>query len=210
MARLGMLIGLLGGTGRTGRALLALGLERGFRFRCLARDPDRLVEFIERVEVVHGDSLDEAMVSQLTHRCDAVISVLGHVKDSPRDLLTRSTRNVLISRPRRFILLTGAAVDLHSDRKKFFDEVASSGVRLFAGRLVRDSQDAADLVYASTADSMIVRTPPLNESPPRGNWRVSMERLPSSRPISRHDVADFLLRMALEPEPGGRTPFVSY
>lgn len=205
-----MLIGLTGATGRTGRTILRLGQERGLRLRCLVRSPHLNDEILDNVDSIQGDCLDEAAVARLTHGCDAVISVVGHVKGSPADLLARCARNVLISRPRRLVWLTGAAVDLHGDRKKFVDEIASSGVRLFAGRLVRDSQDAADLVYAAVTDIVIVRAGPLTDSPPRGAWRVSQDRLPSSRPMSRHDVAAFLLQTAIEPEHPLRTPFISY
>ncbi|MDQ6692166.1 MAG: NAD(P)H-binding protein [Candidatus Dormibacteraeota bacterium] len=204
------MIGVLGATGRTGRAVLGLGLARGLRFRCLVRAPHRLGDLLDHVEAYEGDSLDESTVARLTHDCQSVISVIGHVDGSPADLLTRSARNVLISRPNRLVWLTGAAVDLHGDRKKLIDEIASSGVRLFARRVVRDSQDAADLVNAAATPFVIVRAGPLSESPARGTWRISSERLPSSRPISRLDLADFLLKTATEPEPEVRTPFVSY
>lgn len=205
-----MLIGLVGATGRTGRAILELGLSRGHRFRCLVRSPGRLGDDLDRVEVLEGDSLDEPKVARLSHGCGAVICVIGHVKDSPADLLASTARNLLITRPRRLIWLASATVDLHGDRKGFRDEVAASGARLFSRRLIRDGQDAADLIQAAATEVVIVRVPAISDAPPRAAWRVSQQRPASHHPVSRVDVAACLLEVATEAQVPGRAPFISY
>ena len=205
-----MLIGLVGATGRTGRAILDLGLPLGHRFRCLVRSPGALGDDLDRVEVLEGDSLDEPKVARLSHGCGAVICVIDHVKDSPADLLARTARNLLITRPRRLVWLASAAVDLHGDRKGLRDEVAASGARLFSRRRVRDGQDAADLIHAAATEVVVVRVPALSDAPPRAAWRVSQERPPSHRPVSRADVDAFLLEVATSEQVPGRSTLIGY
>lgn len=205
-----MLIGLLGATGRTGRAILKLGLPKGHRFRCLVRDPQMLEADFDRVEVLEGDSLDETKVARLSHGCGAVICVIGHGKGSPADLLAHSARNLLITRPRRLVWLASATVDLHGDRKGVRDEIAASGARLFSGRRVRDNQDAADLIQAAASEAVIVRVPAISDAAPRSNWRLTENRPASHQPVSRLDVAAFLLQAAVDPVLPGKAPFISY
>ena len=53
-----MKVAVLGATGRTGRVLVEELLRRGHDVRVLVRDPGRLGEVADRVEVVQGDSRD--------------------------------------------------------------------------------------------------------------------------------------------------------
>lgn len=93
---------LVGGTGRTGRRVLAQLLERGVSVRAIIRSARRLPEGIAddpRLTVVEADllSLGGDDLAAQVRGCDAVISCLGHVISvkgvlgPPHDLVTRAT-----------------------------------------------------------------------------------------------------------------------
>jgi uncharacterized protein YbjT (DUF2867 family) len=72
---------LLGATGRTGQAVIADALERGWSVRALARRPEALTPR-EGLEVVPGTPLDRAAVDAAMTGCDAVVSVLNNNRAS--------------------------------------------------------------------------------------------------------------------------------
>lgn len=51
-----MTLAILGATGRTGGHALRLALDAGHHVRVLARDPSKLTETHDRLELVQGDA----------------------------------------------------------------------------------------------------------------------------------------------------------
>ena len=120
---------LVGGTGRTGRRVLAQLLERGVSVRAIVRSASRLPEGIAdhpRLTVVEADLLSlggEDLVARV-RGCDAVISCLGHVISvkgvfgPPHDLVTRATarlcqaiRDSQPDAPVKYILMSSVSVN---------------------------------------------------------------------------------------------------
>ncbi|MDZ5662302.1 NAD(P)H-binding protein [Nocardioides sp. zg-1308] len=71
-----MRIAVLGATGRTGRPLVGELLRRGHTVVALVRDPARLGDVAQRVDVVRGDSRSAADRERLVTGADAVVSAL--------------------------------------------------------------------------------------------------------------------------------------
>ncbi len=67
---------MIGGTGRTGRHVIPLALEKGYKIRFLTRNPNKC-EFKEGVTIVNGSVRDPEAVRNLVRGTDAVISCLG-------------------------------------------------------------------------------------------------------------------------------------
>jgi putative NADH-flavin reductase len=115
-----MMVAVLGGTGRTGQPLVAELLRRGHKVVVLARDPAKLGTVRDEVQVVTGDSRDDAALIELVSGADAVVSTLGPVRQ--QDMVTRDTAKALISvmrraGVRRYIGVTGAGIDVPGDQK---------------------------------------------------------------------------------------------
>ncbi|WP_370551677.1 NAD(P)-dependent oxidoreductase [Clavibacter sp. VKM Ac-2873] len=68
---------VLGGTGQTGRHLIRLALEQGFRVRALARTPAKLTATHPDLEVIRGSITEELDLDALVAGADHVISMLG-------------------------------------------------------------------------------------------------------------------------------------
>lgn len=73
------MIGVIGATGSTGRALVAALKEKGADFRCLVRDPAAAAEKLGAdVALVQSDLADAASVEAGLQGCDKVFLLSGH------------------------------------------------------------------------------------------------------------------------------------
>jgi len=72
-------IGIIGGTGRTGRELVAALQAKGADFRCLVRNPAAAAEILgSDVELVQADAADPASIEAGLAGCDKLFLLTGH------------------------------------------------------------------------------------------------------------------------------------
>ena len=192
-----MNIALLGGTGATGSHLIDQALERGHHVRALARDPQALGGRPAGLEVVRGDALDGGAVREAVSGAEAVLSVLGHRRDSPPDLLRRATGHVVAAMratgARRLVVLTGAGVRDPSDRPKPVDRAFGVALRLVSRKLLEDSVKMAEAIRAGDLEWVIVRAPRLTEGPRGVDAYVGPVGPASGTRAARATVAAFML-----------------
>lgn len=165
----GQTVLLVGGTGRTGRRVLAQLLGRGVSVRAIVRSASRLPEGIAddpRLTVVEADLLSLAgddLAAQV-RGCDAVISCLGHVISvkgvlgPPHDLVTRATarlcqaiRDSQPETPMRFILMSSVSVNhpgAPEARRSKLEKVLLCVLRGLVPPSM-DSQRAADFLHGA-------------------------------------------------------------
>lgn len=118
---------VFGATGRTGIPLVEQALEGGHQVKAFVRTPSRMKIDHRNLELVRGDVTDADAVDRAIAGTDAVLSVIGHTKNSPDDLQTRAIHNITGSmkkrRVKRIVNLTGAGVRDPEDRPKFIDRL---------------------------------------------------------------------------------------
>lgn len=169
---------LVGGTGRTGRRVLAQLLERETAVRAIVRSARRLPPELAthpRLTVIEADLLslpDAALLAQV-RGCDVVISCLGHVLSlrgvfgPPHDLVARATRRLCQAAseahpkvPIKFILMSSVSVN-HPGLAEPRRGATEKGLLCVLRWLVppaRDNQRAAGFLYdAVAADDPSVR-----------------------------------------------------
>ena len=208
-----MRLAIFGATGRTGRHLLEQALEAGHEVRALARDPQRLPDGARAVDVVEGDALDAAHVAKTIAGTEAVLSALGHARDSPPDLLTRFTENAIAAMleegPRRLVVLTGAGVRDEHDEPKLVDRAYGATLKLTSRKLLDDSTAMVRRLEESDLDWVVVRAPRLVEGPRTDGYNVGFVGRLSGVRANRGEVADFMLRQIEGDAWLGRAPLVS-
>jgi hypothetical protein len=157
---------LLGGTGRTGRRVLAQLASRGVRVRAIVRSGGGVPADVARgpgVEVVEASLLslsDEELRHQL-RGCTAVVSCLGHVLSvrgilgPPRDLVTRATTRVCRGieaarpvRPVKLVLMSSVSVHQPGTLDARRGNLDRAVLWLLRGLVppARDNQRAADFL----------------------------------------------------------------
>ena len=68
---------IYGASGRIGSHIVEEALSRGYRVTGVTRNPARLEQFADRIDVVVGDILDREQTAELIDRHDAVIVSVG-------------------------------------------------------------------------------------------------------------------------------------
>lgn len=190
-----MIIAIFGGTGRTGRQLVAQALERGHTVRALVRTRGSLGDLAGVTEVV-GDVLDADAVGRTVAGCEAVLSTLGGgPAEAPGVTLSRGMRNIVAA-------MREAAVER-------VIAVANSGILDADGGGLRMDQPnfaeayrAVTLEHAGTWAALresdrewtLACVPDIVDGPSTGSWDATPDVLPEhGRRIHTGNLADFML-----------------
>ncbi len=159
-------VALLGATGMVGGYLLEEILARGHRVRALARTPAKLPALDDRITVIQGDARDPSVIEEVVRGSDAVISALGPVRvdgDAALSISTDATRNVLramaVSGVSRYIVVSGAAVEMPGDERDLLGWWIRTLVQVGLRNTLRDKQAEYELLAASDVDWTLVRCP---------------------------------------------------
>ena len=207
-------IALFGGTGKTGQIVLQNALKAGFKVKALVRDANKVTIKSNDLTVIEGDILDAAAVDNTVVGCDIVLSLFGHVKNSPEWLQTNGTKNIIQSMDKfqvdRIISLSGGGLPFPShDRPKFADKMIRTIMKIAVPKILNDAISHAEILKSSNKKWMIVRGPRLTNDPKAGNYRVGWVGVNASTKISRGDLADFIISQIDDERFNFQMPFVS-
>ncbi len=208
-----MELAIFGASGRTGRPLVQQALDAGHDVIALVRTPATFPIKHERLSVVQGDALNASDVDEVVQGADAVLSTLGQSKNSPKDLQTVATKNIVAAMETygitRIVSLTGAGVDAPQDKPKLINHVIKFALKTLQGAVLADAEQHAKILQGSQLDWVIVRGPMLTEGPYTGKYRVGWVGINTSARISRADVADFMLKQVTDNTYVHKAPMVS-
>lgn len=202
-----MKISILGATGNTGRLLLSMTLEGGHTVRALVRDPAKVTQKNERLELIKGDVSDFSAVSAAVKGVDVVISAIGPTSDR-KDICSIATSNVLAANPARYIVVSGAGTDMPGDEKDFVGKIVSSLVRLLSPAVFADKVKELALLQQSDVPWVAVRPPRLMKGTPSRPPRFDLKKSPGAS-ITHAALAEFLLRCASDDAFLRKAPFVA-
>lgn len=195
-----MKLTIFGATGRTGRPLVAQALAAGHEVTVLVRDPARLSNRHPALTVIAGDVLEATDVERAIVGADAVLSALGQVKGSPKNLLTVATGHIVAAMQkhgvRRLVSLTGAGVSAPQDQPKLINHLIKFALVTLSGDVLRDAEAHAEIIRKSDLEWVLVRGPMLTEGERTGQYRVGWVGVNTGPRIGRGDVADFMLKQA--------------
>jgi putative NADH-flavin reductase len=192
---------VLGATGGTGLHIVDQAVERGHAVTAFVRSPDALKRFGDRTTVIRGNLLNSFELHRVMESQDAVVSAFG-----PRQPPAKEDKALL----QRFATALTAAMVQSSVRRLVIESTAflfkdsifppaNLFGRLFFPAIVRDATEMESIVQKSDLDWTIVRPPRLTDKPRTGKYRVTQGHLPPfGLNISRADVADFMIRTALD------------
>lgn len=188
---------IIGATGGTGRQLVDQALERGHEVTAFVRVSSKLAIRHERLKIVQGDVLDQAVVESAVRGQDAVLSALGHKRWLiPTAILSTGTSNVIRAmeslRVSRFVCETSLGI---GDSRGYLGLYYSLFIVPVVLRFYfRDKELQERHVRDSSLEWVIVRPGVLTNGLRRGGYRSGKvgHRLWTVR-ISRADVAGFML-----------------
>ncbi len=209
-----MKLAIFGATGRTGLPLVEQALSAGYDVIALVRNPAKMPTTHERLQLVQGDATNPSDVEKVVAGADAVLSALGHTRNSPRDMQTVATRNIVAAMKkhgvRRLVSLTGAGVAAPQDQPRLFNHLIKFALKTFSGEVLHDAEHHAEVIRSTDLDWVIVRGPMLTEGPHTGQYRIGWVGINTGARISRADVADFMLRQIRDNTYLRQAPMISH
>lgn len=206
-------IALFGGTGKTGQHVVRQGLDRGYKIKVLARNPGKLTVENPNLEIIQGDVHDASAVEQVISGSDVVINVVGHTKNSAKNVQTVATENILSAMKKhnlnRIISLSGAGLDSPKDINHFGRKMVKFVMKLMAKDILKDAENHYEVLKKSDTDWTIARPPRLTNGPHTGKYKVGYLKLGAGDKLSRANLADFLLQLVEDDQYSKEMPNVT-
>lgn len=204
---------VFGASGGTGRAVVKQALEKGYIVTAFVRDAAKLGVSHDRLRVVVADVTDPASVEQAMADSEAVISALGPTRTSSKTAIRAGAANIVAAMNmhgvRRLIWQTGAGVRDGGDEPSAIRTVMVSLMKLLSPGVLEDSEGAFETIKASDLNWTIVRVPILKDGPKQGGYHAGFAP-PLPKPVSREDVAEFLLKQLSDGAFVRRSPMIGY
>ena len=186
-----MKLTVFGATGRTGRHVLAQGLERGLEITAFTRRPALLRAAPAPHAVVEGDGRDPRAVGRAIDGADGVVLIInGGGREDPH-LATDVARTVVTAMLGRRVrrLVVTSAYPIVGDRPR----LTMTMLRLMLATPFADVAAMEQVVSRSSLDWTIVRLNRLTNGPLTGRVERSRELLAKAKATSRADAAMVLL-----------------
>lgn len=197
-----MKLAVFGATGQTGIQIVGQALAAGHEVTAVVRDPAKLGDFRMKVRMVKGDPIEARVVADAVAGADAVLSALGHGRNSPPDMLSKFARSAVGAMKEqnvhRLIVLTNVAARDPTDRPSLYNQFLRTLLTLFAGGMSRDTAEEARIISESGLDWTIVRANLLTNGPLTKRYKAGAFDPSAKARVSRADVADFMLSCAME------------
>jgi putative NADH-flavin reductase len=207
-------IALFGATGQTGKLFLEAALNAGYEINVLVRDVTKLNQTSDKLKVFTGDVLNANDVAKTIENMDLVVSLFGHVKNSPEWLQTNGTKNIIDAMKQhkagRIISLSGGGLPFpEKDEPKFIDKLIRTIMKIVVPKVLNDAIAHHGVLTESGLKWSIVRGPRLTNDPKIGAYKVSWVGVNSGTKISRGDLADFIVTQIEDETFNYQMPFVS-
>lgn len=191
-----MKIAVVAAGGRSGRALVTEALKTDYKVRAGVRS-NSFFEPNKNLTIVKCDANNKQDVVKLINGCDAVISLIGHVKGSTTDIQTRAAE-LLVEAMReqkisRLISLTGTGVRTPGDKITLLDRLLNLGVLVIDPARVKDGNNHFEIIKNSGLDWTVIRVLKLQNTKPK-RYRLSVNG-PSKLVVSRGEVAKAIMKL---------------
>lgn len=203
-------IAVLGGGGRTGKYLITQLIEKGYYIKILLRSPETFKIKSPLIQVIQGDALDFAVVSNLIDGCKSVISMIGQRLGEPL-VAEQATRNILdamiFHRVTRYILVAGINIDTPFDNKGYETIMATNYMKTNFPIIQEDRQKAYTLLVNSDINWTLVRVPFIDFNNDTGRVNVNLHDCLGNK-IAAGNIASFLIKQISEDTYWNKAAFI--
>lgn len=191
-----MNIAVIAANGRAGQAFVERALAAGHQVRGGIRGESHLPRHA-CLTLVPCDATKEKDLRNLITGQDAVVSLIGHVKNSPPNLqtiaITKAAKVMQGLGVSRLVSLTGTGVRFPGDRITFTDRFLNLGVRIADPARVRDGRRHVEVLQGSGLDWTVIRVLKLQNVAPRP-YRLTLHG-PTKPYVGRGEVAAAILEV---------------
>ncbi|MDB4285343.1 SDR family oxidoreductase [bacterium] len=205
---------VFGSTGGTGRQVVAQALEQGHDVTVFVRNPKKLNQKHERLQVVKGNVLDFAAVERAIQGQDVVLCTLGLPSKDKSNLRANGTKYIIRAMEKtgvkRFICQSSDGVGDSRDTLPLLMKYLI--VPFILRRAFADHEIQENYIKESQLDWIIVRPVALTDGEHTGSYQhgYSGDNKTVTFKISRADTADFMLKQLDDNNYLHKTPSISY
>ncbi|WP_019176605.1 NAD(P)-dependent oxidoreductase [Methanomassiliicoccus luminyensis] len=180
-----MKITVFGATGRTGREIVKLALDREYNVVAFVRDPQKVDIENSRLSVVQGELSDRETIKTAIQESDCVLSALGPTGSPSDEELSDGIANILSAMEecgvKRFIVLSTTSAQDLLDRDGFRFKMRRDMIKRGRPTTYEQIVKYSQLVRDSNSDWTLVR----------------IASLLTNKPLSKHVRAGYLGKDAL-------------
>ena len=191
-----MQIAVIAAQGRSGQAFVKEALAAGHTVRAGVRGDSPFKED-KNLTIVQCDATDVSQVTQLIDHCDAVVSLIGHVKGSSDFVQAEATEAIVtameVAGVKRFVSLTGVGVWVQGDRFKGPINILNAISAKLGVKRFDDGVKHVEVLHASTLDWTVMRVLLLSDGEP-GAFKLTPHGF-AKVPTPRREVARAILEV---------------
>jgi hypothetical protein len=156
-----MRIAVIAANGRTGQVFVEAALAHGHEVVAGIYGKSFLDETNPRLTLRQCDATKIDDVRALINGQDAVVSLIGHVKDSPATVQTDAIQkivNVMQSTGiKRIVSLTGTGVRFPGDRITIMDRILNASISIIDPARINDGKKHVEILKGSECDWTVIR-----------------------------------------------------
>ena len=185
---------VFGATGKTGQRVLEELIKRNYEINAFVRNPRKINN--PEINVYTGNLYSLFDVQKSVEGCSAVISALGHTKNSDPEMQTKAISNIINSMQKfgikKIISLTGTGVRQKGDKVSFLDMFANLLIEKIDPARIKDGIKHAEKLKFSNLDWVIIRVLKLTNRGEETFYRLKNEG-PAELLTSRKKVSKIIV-----------------
>jgi putative NADH-flavin reductase len=210
-----MKITILGSTGFVGKVLIKKAIAAGYQVKTLARDPEKLEEIKDKIEIITGSVFESSSVEAAIEGAEVVLSTIGPPQRNPGDPVQyeKAMKNIVFAMDKygikRYIHIGGAAHqggenEVWNFNRKFLRLF----LNLFGKQILVAKHLEWEVLKSSDLDWTLVRPPRITNEAVSENISAD-EKILKSLKINVGDLTDFVLQQITSKEWIKKAPLVS-
>lgn len=211
-----MKITILGSTGFVGKVLIKKAIAAGYQVKTLARNPEKLEEIKDKIEIIKGSVFESSSVEAAIEGAEAVLSTVGPPQTGkPFDpyqyekTMKEIVRIMDLKGIKRYIHIGGAAHQGGVDEIWNFNrKFLRLFLNLFGKQILVAKHLEWEVLKSSDLDWTLVRPPRIANEPALGNISVDEKNLKNLK-VSVGDLTDFILQQITSKEWIRKAPLIS-
>jgi uncharacterized protein YbjT (DUF2867 family) len=198
-------IAILGASGGLGTQLVTTALEGGFEVSALVRSPEKITRANYNLTLIKGDAGSGEDIRTAVEGCRFVLSAMGSTKPVMRACVRNLVKELQpIKSLKRLIFVSWLGAGDSVMQAQGVSELRSVITRATHKKMFEDISRAEDTIRVSRLPYVILRPTRLTDGGPTDSTvAVDAKEVPPG-PISRVDLARFVLRILEEPGWEGR------
>lgn len=210
-----MKITILGSTGFVGKELTKKAIAAGYQVKTLARNPEKLEEIKDKIEIVKGSVFESSSVEAVIEGAEVVLSTIGPPQRNPGDpgQYEKAMKKIVSAMDKygikRYIHIGGAAHQGGENEVWNFDrKFLRLFLNLFGKQILVAKHLEWEVLKSSNLDWTLVRPPRIANEATSGTISAD-EKILKSLKISVGDLTDFILQQITSKEWIRKAPLVS-